>query len=136
MATPIPRNECEFTLAEIAAATGAQIQADSATKVRGVSIDTRAITKGAIFVALRGESRDGHDYLDQAARLGANAAIIERGRHRAGIICIEVPDTLIALGQLAGFHLARMRVTKSLPTIAIGGAAGKTTTKELTAAAA
>ncbi|MDO8433499.1 MAG: UDP-N-acetylmuramoyl-tripeptide--D-alanyl-D-alanine ligase [Candidatus Binatus sp.] len=136
MATPIPGNQCEFTLAEIAAATGAQVRDDLATKVRGVSIDTRAIATGALFVALRGESRDGHDHLDQAIQRGAAAAIVESGRHLAGIVCVEVPDTLVALGQLAQFHLARMRSVRLLPTIAIGGAAGKTTTKELTAAAA
>ncbi len=140
MATPIPGNQCQFTLAEIAAATGAHVPGDKATQVaatiRGVSIDTRATTADALFVALRGEIRDGHDYLEQAAKLGAVAAVVETGRSLAGIICIKVPDTLIALGQLAELHLARMRAARSLPTIAIGGAAGKTTTKELTAAAA
>jgi hypothetical protein len=97
MATPIPINRCEFTIAEVVDATvgtfvaatssvsfgdgvqgerppaGDAIQsgyrsgAGSAGNVRGVSIDTRSIEAGSIFVALRGEAADGHNYLPQAA---------------------------------------------------------------------
>src|SRR5437899_1690693 len=105
MATPIPGNRCEFTLAEVAAAIGAELRGDHVEKVHSVSIDTRAIGAGALFVALRGESRDGHDFLEQARQQGAAAAIVETGRRLSGIVCLEVPDTLVALGQLARFHL-------------------------------
>src|SRR5271156_3552926 len=141
MATPIPTNQCEFTLSEVVKATrGRLIHAASPVSVgglfRGVSIDTRSLKPGAIFVALHGESSDGHDYLQQAAARGAAAAIVANGRRHPDLDCVEVDDTLDALGRLARRHLARTRAARALPLIAVGGAVGKTTTKELTAAAA
>jgi UDP-N-acetylmuramoyl-tripeptide--D-alanyl-D-alanine ligase len=79
---------------------------------------------------------DGHDYLGEAAKLEASAAIVERGRASDKLPCFEVDNTLVALGQLAAFHLERIRHQHALPVIAVGGAAGKTTTKELTAGVA
>jgi UDP-N-acetylmuramoyl-tripeptide--D-alanyl-D-alanine ligase len=166
MATPIPSNQCEFTLAEIIEATGGtfvragstisfdhsepgdlppagdgkqfrcRAGAGSAGKVRGVSIDTRSMEADALFVALRGATVDGHEYIRQAAAQGAAAAIVEDGRSNPAIDCIEVEDTLAALGRLARHHLRRTRASRPLPLIAIGGAVGKTTTKELAAAVA
>ncbi|MGO9453750.1 MAG: UDP-N-acetylmuramoyl-tripeptide--D-alanyl-D-alanine ligase [Candidatus Binataceae bacterium] len=136
MATPIPSNRCAFTLAEAEAATGGKLMhAAAQSAVIGVSIDTRTLSAGALFVALRGTSADGHAHLPQAAARGAAAAIVARGHAIASLPCIEVDDTLDALGMLARHHLRRTRAARALPTIAIGGAAGKTTTKELTAAA-
>ncbi|HYA34441.1 MAG TPA: UDP-N-acetylmuramoyl-tripeptide--D-alanyl-D-alanine ligase, partial [Candidatus Binataceae bacterium] len=136
MATPIPENRCIFTLGEIADATGGLLEANLDKVVRGVSIDTRTISRGALFVPLKGAGRDGHDFLDAALRAGAGAAIVEHGRKAAGIDCIEVEDTLAALGSLARAHLRRIRSRTAMPVIAVGGAAGKTTTKEITAAVA
>jgi UDP-N-acetylmuramoyl-tripeptide--D-alanyl-D-alanine ligase len=137
MATAIPTNRCSFTLGEAAAATAGRLVAgDPAARAPGVSIDTRTLQPGAIFVALRGESADGHAYLARAAERGAAAAIVERGRAVAALPCIEVPDTLAALGALAALHLRRERAARALPVLTIGGAAGKTTTKELTASVA
>jgi UDP-N-acetylmuramoyl-tripeptide--D-alanyl-D-alanine ligase len=139
MATPIPINQCEFALAEVVAATGGRFVRGSSNvsasdRVRGVSIDTRSIEAGALFVALHGAASDGHDYLTQAAARGATAAIVATGRRHPALDCIEVDDTLTALGRLAHRHLERTRAARALPLIAIGGAVGKTTTKELTAA--
>jgi len=135
MATPIPSNRCHLSAADIIRATGAQPATAHDLTVTGVSIDSRSIAPGALFVALRGV-RDGHEFLATAAARGAAAAIVECGRAHAGLPCYEVDDTLAALGALARFHLGRLRAHHALPTIAIGGAAGKTTTKELTAAIA
>jgi UDP-N-acetylmuramoyl-tripeptide--D-alanyl-D-alanine ligase len=165
MATPIPTNQCEFSLAEVVEATGgnfvlagskvsfgSSVQgerplvgsaqpssshrtgAGSPGNVRGVSIDTRSLEAGSLFVALLGAAADGHKYLPQAAAKGAAAAIVARGRSLPALDCIEVDDTLAALGRLSRHHLARTRAAGPLPVIAIGGAVGKTTTKELTAA--
>jgi UDP-N-acetylmuramoyl-tripeptide--D-alanyl-D-alanine ligase len=134
MATPIPSNRCGLSAAEIIDATGASAPAAAVAGVHGVSIDSRTIAAGALFVALRG-NRDGHEFLERAAARGAAAAIVERGRAGA-LPCFETTDTLAALGELARYHLARVRAAHPLPTIAIGGAAGKTSTKELTAALA
>ena len=89
-----------------------------------------------LFVALKGATIDGHEHLAKAAEQGAVAAVVERGREISSLPCIAVDDTLVALGDLARHHLHRVRIARALPIIAVGGAAGKTTTKELTAAAA
>ena len=135
MATPIPVNRCRFGAADVIRATGATFSGGQGMIFEGVGIDSRSIEPGNLFVALRGV-RDGHEFLDAAATRGAAAALVERGRANPLLGCFEVDDTLKALGSLARFHLNRVRAHHSLPTIAIGGAAGKTTTKELTAAMA
>lgn len=132
MGTPIPTNECRFTLVEAARATSGELFGTNEGEAHGISIDTRSLQAGAIFVALIGVA-DGHHYLAEAVRRGAAAAVVNRGRRISEIPCIEVDDTLEALGELARFHLERARRTRKIPSIAIGGAAGKTTTKEITA---
>ena len=136
MTTPIPVNQCAFTLGEIARATGGIIApgASAALTVRGVSIDSRTIEPGALFVPLRGADRDGHEFVAAAIRRGAAAVLLERGE--APIPSVKVGDTLAALGDLARFHLERERAVRAIPSIAILGSAGKTTTKEITAALA
>src|SRR5271156_5460554 len=139
MATPIPINQCEFTLAEFVEAAGGTFflrDVAIAGNIIGVSIDTRPLRAVALFVALRGPPPDAHDYLAQAAAQGARAAIVATGRRHPALDCVEVDDTLDALGHLARRHLARTRAARALPLIAIGGAVGKTTTKDLAAAAA
>jgi UDP-N-acetylmuramoyl-tripeptide--D-alanyl-D-alanine ligase len=133
MATPIPTNRSAFTLDEIAAAANASAPRIAGLRTTSVSIDSRTVTPGALFIALRA-ARDGHDFVEAAARAGAAAAIVMRGRAVGALPCFEVEDTLVALGDLARAHLARICRAAHIPTIAIGGAAGKTTTKELTAA--
>src|SRR5215831_10393160 len=133
MATAIPDNRAVFQAAEIVDATGATFSGNSSLQVEGVSIDSRNIRPGALFVALRG-GRDGHDFINDAIQKNAAAAMVERGRRCDSLPCFEVDDPLAALGALARSHLQRSRSRFSLPVVAIGGAAGKTTTKELTAA--
>lgn len=133
---PIPKNSAEFTLGEIARAVGGVSSGPETLALRGVSIDTRTIDSGAVFVALKGAGGDGHSYVQAAADRGAAAAIVERGRSSAALPCIEVEDTLAALGRLAHYHAERIRAIHPVISIAIGGAAGKTTTKEITAALA
>jgi UDP-N-acetylmuramoyl-tripeptide--D-alanyl-D-alanine ligase len=133
MATPIPTNRCTFSGFEIAEAIDASAPRDVELSTTGVSIDSRSPIKGGLFVALRG-TRDGHEFIEAAAREGAAAAVVERGRANRALPCFEVDDTLLALGALARTHLARVRKASGVSVIAIGGAAGKTTTKELTAA--
>ncbi len=137
MATPIPINRCVFRLDEIAAATGGEMFGAPDTIVRGVISDTRVVGAGALFVALKGVGRDGHAYQAEAARRGAAATLVERGRRLtdlANLAAVEVDDTLAALGDLARHHLRRTRAAHPMGCVAIGGAVGKTSTKELCAA--
>ena len=98
----------------------------------GVSTDTRAIVEGSLFVALEGDRFDGHHFLAQAAGAGARGAVVRRGTDRVpGLMLYQVEDTLRALGDLA--HARRKTVVG--PVVAITGTNGKTSTKEMVAAA-
>ena len=97
----------------------------------GVSTDSRAISPGVLFVALKGERFDGHGYLAAVAAAGATGAIVRQGTAAVpGLLLFEVPDTLRAFGLLAR---ARRRTLKG-PVIAVTGTNGKTSTKEMLAA--
>jgi UDP-N-acetylmuramoyl-tripeptide--D-alanyl-D-alanine ligase len=103
------------------------------TEVSRICTDSRLVQPGDLFVALSGESFDGHAFWPEARRRGATALIAARSHLPAAPMTgavIAVDDTRDALGRLA----ARYRSTLALPIIAVGGSNGKTTTKELIAA--
>lgn len=129
--TPLPVNQAAFTPEEILEATNAKTVAPLTEPISGVSTDSRTVQEGNVFVALRGERFDGHEYVEDAIAKGARAVIVDREVEagRAGVF--RVDDTLSALGALASFHRRRF----SVPVIAITGSVGKTSTKELVAAA-
>ncbi|HJW28026.1 MAG TPA: Mur ligase family protein, partial [Saprospiraceae bacterium] len=91
-----------------------------------ITTDTRKIREGCLFVALKGEQFDGNDFAEEALRKGAAYAIVSQPQWY-GPRFIHVPDTLVALQQLAKHHRRQLRI----PVIAITGSNGKTTTKEL-----
>lgn len=103
------------------------------TPLPDVSIDTRTLLPGALFVALKGPRLDGHAFIDQAVRRGAAAIVVsdpEAARHLQGTAVIHVDDTLHGMQQAA--NLVRRR--SGTCVVAITGSAGKTTTKDITAA--
>jgi len=135
LATPLPENRARFTAGEIAAATGGTLVGVAPDRaIEGVGTDSRRLLPGSLFVALLGERHDGHRYAEAASAAGA-LPLVARGRDLASPR-IEVEDTLIALGRLARAHVARETAARPVPSLAVGGAAGKTTTKTLAAAAA
>lgn len=91
-----------------------------------VSIDTRTLCSGALFVALKGPNFNGHDYLSVARDKGANAAMIS-STVDSSLPAITVTDTRIALGTLA----AGWRDDFKIPLLAVTGSNGKTTVKEM-----
>ncbi|HBF38296.1 MAG TPA: UDP-N-acetylmuramoyl-tripeptide--D-alanyl-D-alanine ligase [Firmicutes bacterium] len=121
----------DFTLDELKAATGGiLIQQSSVRSFAGVSTDSRHVNPGEIFIALKGEHFNGHDFLATAVQMGAAALIVmDDGPAFDGITIIKVLDTLKALGDIARFHRRRFQT----PLIAITGSNGKTTTKDLVA---
>ena len=98
-------------------------------KLSDVSTDSRNMVPGALFVPLRGERFDGHDYLSQAVKNGAAACLSEEVIEGLSVPVVRVANTLRALGDLA----AAYRLQLQGPLIAITGSAGKTTTKEMLA---
>lgn len=138
MATPIPPNRAIVSIEEAASATGGTVvRAGSVPLVGGVFTDSRAVTRGSVFVALRGDTHDGHAFLDTVCAAGPSYVVTERGRPPvdAAVGVLEVEDTLLALGAIARVHLEKWRRGPGKKAvIAITGSAGKTTTKELTAA--
>ncbi len=98
----------------------------------GISTDTRALKEGELFVALKGERFDAHDYLGDARLAGVGAVIVRRGTPAwPGFDAFEVDDTLEALGRLARYRRDRFEG----PVMAVTGSTGKTSTRELIAAA-
>lgn len=98
----------------------------------GVSTDTRALQDGELFVALQGERFDAHHFLGDARLAGVGGAVVRHGTPAwPGFDAFEVDDTLDALGRLARYRRDRFEG----PVIAITGSTGKTSTKELIAAA-
>ena len=102
---------------------------DGATEVLRVHSDTRSLQRGDLFVALKGENFDAHDFLAQAKASGAAAAIAERGLAEAGLPGLQVADVQAALTALA--HAWRRRF--HLPLIAVTGSNGKTTVTQMIA---
>ncbi len=97
----------------------------------GVSTDSRKISAGEIFFALKGDNYDGHKFIDEALKKGAGGAVIEEDvpERNNGIPLIQVPSTLRALGDLASEWRKRFSL---LRLAAITGSNGKTTAKEMT----
>ena len=116
-----------WLLSELEAPLNASLKGSDAS-VSGVSIDSRSMAEGALFVALRGENFDGHDYIEQAAESGAVAALVNSGV-AANPPLLEVKDTQRALGMLGAYNRSFFIGT----LVAITGSGGKTTVKNLIA---
>jgi UDP-N-acetylmuramoyl-tripeptide--D-alanyl-D-alanine ligase len=116
-----------WTAQEAAQATGGT--ATGAWTVSGISIDTRSLEKGDLFVALTGESRDGHDFVAGALSKGAGAALVSR---RPANVAADAPLLIVADTQKGLEALARAaRARSKARIVAVTGSAGKTTTKEM-----
>ncbi len=118
------------TVDEIVQATGGKVLCGKQQAFSGLSIDSRNIKTGELFIALRGERFDGHDFVRDALQNGGGALVsvppAEPGRQKT---IIHVNNTLKALHDLARFR----RQKRNIPVVSITGTNGKTTTKELIA---
>ncbi len=97
---------------------------------RGVSTDSRTVGRDELFVALSGDTFDGHEFIAAALARGAGGVIVQEKRPirvPGDVAVLKVPDTLFALGELARSHRARLRAR----VVGITGSNGKTTTKEI-----
>lgn len=132
-----------YTVEELQRALGGRyLNGEPVGEAVGVSIDTRTLKPGQLFVALRGENHDGHAFLREALEGGASGAVVDdkaslevlrqedrRVDVRRGAFIFLVEDTLKALQNLAAFNRSRFPV----PLVAVTGSNGKTTVKEMTA---
>jgi len=129
-----------FSGGELKDATGGATVRRSDRPVTCVTVDSRTVAEGALFVPLAGERVNGHAYIGEALSRGASAVLVE-SLERAGnaalketlaaaenVTIVEVANTLSALQDLARYHMARY---PHVVRIGITGSSGKTTTKEL-----
>ncbi|MBV8048333.1 MAG: UDP-N-acetylmuramoyl-tripeptide--D-alanyl-D-alanine ligase [Paludibacterium sp.] len=118
-----------MTLSEAARLAGGVLQGSDAELARVVT-DSRSVQPGDLFLALKGERFDAHDFVAGAIEQGAVGAIVAEGFALEGVNLITVDDTRLALGRLAAGWRARF----DIPLIGITGSNGKTTVKEMLAA--
>ena len=118
------------TLQQIAAWAGGRLSGAPGAMVRRVVTDSRAVQAGDLFVALKGERFDGHDFIGAVTEQGAAGCLVQSGcgERPPGLAAVEVGDTLAALQHLA----AAWRRTLPVRVVGVTGSSGKTSTKDFT----
>ena len=117
-------------LTQVLAASPINLSDAVASTYKGITTDTRSLKPGEVFVALRGEKFDGHEFVAQAIAVGAIAAIVDFQYQDRDLPVLQVQDTLQAYQQIASWWRQQLKI----PVIGVTGSVGKTTTKELIAA--
>ena len=123
-----------LTAKKIAEAVGGEILCgDPAAKISNVQFDSRAVAEGSLFVPIKGEKVDAHRFIGDCLRKGASAALTEYDipENTYGKVCIKVDNTLDALQRLAAWYRSQF----SMRLVGVTGSVGKTSTKEMIAAA-
>ncbi len=113
-----------LTTREIAMAVGGTVNEEK--QVNNVCIDSRKVQMGCLFIAIKGENFDGHDFINLAVQNGAHA-VMSHKNIECDVPVIMVGDTSKALLNLAGYYRSRF----DIPVVALTGSVGKTTTKEM-----
>ncbi len=119
----------KLLLSEIAKATGGKLAGEDKV-INSISRDSRQIGENCLYVPLKGEKFDGHDFIDKACEGGAAAVLSERENEEYSVPFVRVKDTRLALGDIARFYRQKLG---GLKIIAVTGSVGKTTTKDMTA---
>ncbi len=118
-----------FSIEELTQACEGRAENIHASHINSISIDSRTVLEGGLYVAIKGDRFDGHDFVHKAIVQGAAVALIseKRARELAGLPLIIVADPLVGMAQIARVARARSRAK----IVAITGSAGKTTTKNM-----
>lgn len=129
----------ELDANQIAEATGGRLTAtvDPNTVVTSANTDSREVSPGALFIARRGETTDGHNFISAARQAGASLVLAERETQddqRAVDPAVIVDDSTLAMGRLARYIVEKIRDHSATTVIAITGSVGKTSTKDALAA--
>jgi UDP-N-acetylmuramoyl-tripeptide--D-alanyl-D-alanine ligase len=119
----------EFHPEQLQEWSGGRWNGPASRPVRGFSFDSRQIAAGDLFICLKTDSRDGHDFISQAAAAGAAGALVSEPRPEIALPQLVVDDPLTALGRMAAAHRRRF----SGPVVGVTGSCGKTSTKDLLA---
>jgi UDP-N-acetylmuramoyl-tripeptide--D-alanyl-D-alanine ligase len=119
-----------WTVQELLAATGGKLDGEITKLINGISIDSRSVAPGDVFVAIKGEKMDGHDFVAQALKAGAGVALVSRptDEMRAAGPVLTVPDDPLRGLEAMGRAARQWNKGKS---IAVTGSVGKTSTKEM-----
>ncbi len=123
-------DKMRMSLAEVAKITDGELFYSSSAVIRNISLDSREIEEGTLFVAIKGERFDGHDFIGKAFEDGAAAIICERIPYKVKGNVILVDNSLAAFGAIAKAHKALIKPL----TVGITGSVGKTTTKQFISA--
>lgn len=120
-----------MTIDDILKATGGKFLSGAADKeIKDITTDSRKAAEGVLFIPLIGEKFDGHEFIKAAFDLGAAAVLTEKETELfIGKTIIRVDDTLKALGDIARYY----KINHNVPTVAVTGSVGKTTTKDMLA---
>ncbi|HEX9061237.1 MAG TPA: UDP-N-acetylmuramoyl-tripeptide--D-alanyl-D-alanine ligase [Clostridia bacterium] len=120
----------KLTCSDVLKATGGTLVCgDEGTEIMGVSTDSRNIRSGDLFIPIKGEKFDGHDYIEKSLEVcDASLTHIDTGEI-SGKVIIKVDDTLKALGALAAYY----KNMHKIPFVAVTGSVGKTSTKDMIA---
>ena len=131
--TPYP-----WTMDDVLSATGGELVSGSAdASFTGIGIDSRTILPAQLFVAIAGEVHDGHRFIPDVIDEGVTGVMVAEPKlaglpmdrvRSQGIVCVSVPDTTVALGDMARFNRNR----RALKVVAITGSNGKTSTRNFT----
>ena len=124
-----------FTLEEIALACGGKFsgsESDKKTEITSVERDSRAVKNGSLFLAIKGERVDGHDYIEQCFQSGAACVVCEKPPLDCGKPYILVDSTLEAVKKIAKAYRQKFNI----PIIGVSGSVGKTSTKEISVSVA
>jgi len=113
-----------LTAREIAMAVGGSVDGES--QINAVCIDSRKVERGCLFIAIKGENFDGHEFIESAVKNGAHA-IMSHNDIECEVPVIKVDDTSKALLELGGYYRSRF----DIPVVSLTGSVGKTTTKEM-----
>lgn len=123
-----------ISAADLAKVLLGELIGDAKALVTGsAETDSRLVSKGSLFFAKPGEVADGHDFVDDALSRGATVAVVEKPVS-APIAQIVVPDSVKALGDLAGWLIGKLKSEGRLKVVGITGSNGKTTTKNMLSA--
>ena len=115
----------KFTVEDVKKALGIEDNKVNTDCVTGVSIDSRNIKDGMMFVAIKGERVDGHDYIDASLESGASCVLSEKEMENDKVLAVK--DSPLALGVVARAYKEKYNV----PTVSVTGSVGKTSTKDM-----